>query len=460
MPDRPAPGGEFDAPRRRILLWVGGLLVAAALAVLVAAFALVNGETARAAIERRLATLTGTDIRYGTLTLRAWPLPEAELRDVAVRLAPDAEAVAARVVLQFALLPLLRGEVRVSLVRLEQPTLTVRIPAFDDGPVADLVAAYRGAVGPATEWLAQNAPGVAFEVRDGTVDLAAPGVPSLRLDALVADGDVSSDAIAVTVAAHANRWRSARAQLRIDAHSLAANLELDIEALDAAPALERVLASSSTRILPAASTASLAMTTDGRSLAGAQLSIAMPALGLTRNGSRLDVGASRARLRATWSVPETTLVVEQLQLGDLLPAATGSLKLRSGAGGTVLDATLPRVDVGRALAEALRLLDDGSWVHALAAVVKDGNARDLRVNVAGDELGVLADPSAYDLSMNVDGASIAVPPLGLQFAAASGTVRIAQRVLNARGVAATMAAPPCATGTSCSRSTPRWCCAS
>ena len=438
MPDRPAPGGEVEAPRRRILLWVGGLLAAAVLAALVAAFALVNGETAKAAIERRLATLTGTDIRYGTLTLRAWPLPEAELRDVALRIAPDADAVAARVVLQFALLPLLRGEVRVSLVRLEQPMLTVRIPAFDDGPVADLVAAYRGAVGPATEWLAQNAPGVAFEVRDGTVDLAAPGVPSLRLDALVADGDVSSDAIAVTVAAHANRWRNARAQLRIDTHSLAANLELDIEALDAAPALERVLASSSTRILPAASTASLAMTTDGRGLAGAQLSIAMPALGLTRNGSRLDVGASRARLRATWSVPETTLVVEQLQLGDLLPAATGSLKLRSGAGGTVLDATLPRVDVGRALAEALRLVDDGSWVHALAAIVKGGNALDLRVNVAGDDLGVLADPSAYDLSMNVEGASIDVPPLGLQFAAASGTVRIAQRVLNARGVAATI----------------------
>ena len=242
MPDRPAPGGEVEAPRRRILLWVGGLLVAAALAALVAAFALVNGETAKAAIERQLAALTGTEIRYGTLTLRAWPRPEAELSDVALRIAPDVDAVAARVVLQFALLPLLSGNVRVSLVHLEQPVLTVRIPAFDGAPVADLVAAYRGAVGPATEWLAQNAPGVAFEVRDGTIDLAAPGVPSLRLDAVVADGDVSSDAITVTMAAQADRWRNARAQARIDTHSLAASLELDIEALDAAPALERALA--------------------------------------------------------------------------------------------------------------------------------------------------------------------------------------------------------------------------
>ena len=78
MPDRPAPGGEVEASRRRILLWVGGLLVAAVLAALVAALALVNGETAKAAIERQLAALTGTEIRYGTLTLRAWPRPEAE----------------------------------------------------------------------------------------------------------------------------------------------------------------------------------------------------------------------------------------------------------------------------------------------------------------------------------------------------------------------------------------------
>ena len=152
------------------------------------------------------------------------------------------------------------------------------------------------------------------------------------------------------------------------------------------------------------------MTTDGRGLASARLSIAMPALGMTRNGSRLDAGASRARLRATWSVPETALVVEELQLGDLLPAATGSLKLRTGTGGTVLDATLPRLDVGRVLAEALRLAGDLPWVQALTSIVKGGNALDLRVNVAGDDLGVLADPAAYVLSMGVEGASIDVPP--------------------------------------------------
>ena len=103
MLDRTAPGGKVEAPRRRVLLWVGGLLVAAIFAVFVAALALVNGGAAKAAIERELATLTGTDIRYGTLILRAWPRPEAELRDVVLRIAPDAEAVVARVVLQFAL---------------------------------------------------------------------------------------------------------------------------------------------------------------------------------------------------------------------------------------------------------------------------------------------------------------------------------------------------------------------
>jgi hypothetical protein len=70
------PGSAVEAPRRRVLLWIGGLLVAAVLAALVATLARENAGTAQSAIERRLATLAGTDIRYGALTLHARPRPE------------------------------------------------------------------------------------------------------------------------------------------------------------------------------------------------------------------------------------------------------------------------------------------------------------------------------------------------------------------------------------------------
>ena len=156
------------------------------------------------------------------------------------RIASNVEGAASRVELRFAFLPLLRGDVRVSLVRLERPALVARIPAWGEAPIPDdLLAAYRGVLGPVTEWLVLHAQGAAFEVRDGTVDLASSAFPIVRLDSLVVDGDVSSDSIEATMAARANLWRSARVRWRIGTASLAADLELDIEGLDAASLVAR-----------------------------------------------------------------------------------------------------------------------------------------------------------------------------------------------------------------------------
>ncbi len=440
MRRRLVPGGKIKSPRRRSFRWLlVGLLVTLVAATLAVTLTLVNGEAAKAAIERQLATHTGTDIRYETLDLRVWPGPVAELHQVTFRVTPDIEGTVERVALEFALLPLLKGDVRISLARIERPALVVRISAFRDAPAPEgLVAAYRDAVDPILGWLALYAREVAFVVRDGTVDLAAPGWPTLRLDALTVDGEVSSETLEARIEAHANIWRDAHAHARIETGSLAASLELQIDQLEAAPLFERALAASPVKIAPAASAITLLVETDGTRAATAQLSVAMSGLGITRNGSRLDVGASRARVRATYSPPETALAVEELRVGDLLAGATGSLKFRPGEGGTVLDAAIGRVDGGRLRAAALGLANDLGLVRTLATSVQRGIALDLRAHVAGDGLEILADPLAYELSTDVEAADIDVPPLALRLSGTSGSVRIAQRVLSARGVAATI----------------------
>ena len=121
----------------------------------------------------------------------------------------------------------------------------------------------------------------------------------------------------------------------------------------------------------------------------------------------------------------------------MLPSATGSLKVRPGAGGTVLDLALGRVDAGRVRAAALAIADDSSLVRDVAAIVRGGTALDLRVAAAGDDVAILSDLSAYDVSMGVEGASIEVPVPAMTLSGASGNVRIARGVLTARGVAAT-----------------------
>jgi AsmA-like C-terminal region len=428
------------AARRRVFRWIlaAGVLVAALVAAVAVVPLLLNGEAAKDAIERQLTALTGGDFRYATLELTMWPRPTAELRQATFRVAPVVEGTVERMVFRFAFLRLLVGDVHVSSLRLERPALVVRLPAADLAPMPDdPVTYYRNAFGPGAAWLSRNASGLALSVRDGTVDLDAQGAPPFKLDAFTLDGRVSSDAIEVKIAAHANLWQEARASAQIATDSLAAKVDLEIEGADAVSTLEHLLPPSPVRWYPGTIDAKLVAETDGERSATGELTVAMPALGISRNGARLDMGQVEARLAASHAPGDTRLQVKALKLGDLLPAATGSVRMRPGTGGTVLDATLGRVDAGRVLAGAIKIADDVPLVRAVAAIVKGGVALDVKVAAVVDDAKRLADPSAYDVSMGVEDARIDVPIPAMSLSGAAGKVQIARDVLTARGVAAT-----------------------
>lgn len=428
-------------PTRRGVVWgliVVGVLVAALLGAIAAAPLLVHGEAAKAAIEGQLTTLIGGDFRYATLDVKVWPLPTAELRQATFRVPPVVEGTAERIVLRIAFLPLLKGDVRISTLLLDRPAVVVRLPASAAEPFPDdPVAAYRSAMDPALQWLALHARGLELLVRDGTVDFDMPGTFAIKLDALALDGVVASDSIEAKLAARSNSWKRAEAHTKIATDSVASSLELTIEDLDAGPVLERLLGESSIRLHPAATDLKLAAQTDGRHSATAQVSVAMPALGLTRNSARVEIGASRVRLNSTYAPGDSVLIVEELTLGDWLTGATGSLKVRGAAGGTVLEAKARRIDAGRLRAGAIEVAADLPPVRALAEIVKAGFALDVHVGAAGDNVKALADLSAYDVSMGIEGATLDVPVPPMVLTGTSGKLRIVKSVLSARDVVAT-----------------------
>ena len=433
--------GTLPARRRHALRWAlaAGVIVAALVGATGLALPYLNGETAKAAIERQLTALSGGDFRYASLELRVWPRPTAELRQVTFRIAPVVEGTAERMIVRFAPLRLLMGEVRISRIRLDRPALVLRPPATGAIPVPDdPVAAWRAAIGPAVAWLGARARGLALSVRDGTVDIDVPGASPLKLDAVTLDGHVSSDAVDAKIAAHGSLWQAARLSANIATESLATTAELEIDGLDAASVLARALDATTVNLHPAATDLTLTLSTDGLHSATAGLTLATPAFGLTRHGARLDMGAARARLTASYAPGDTSLRVDDLKLGDILAAGTGTLKVKPGAGGVALEAALGRVDAGRVRAAALAVASDVALVAAVSSIVRSGTAVDLKLSATAERIGGLADVSAYDISMGVDGASIEIPVPVMTLTGASGKVRIAKGVLTASNVAGTI----------------------
>ncbi len=274
-------------------------------------------------------------------------------------------------------------------------------------------------------------------MRDGTVDIDIPDAAALKLDAVTLDGHVSFDAVEAKIAAHGSLWQAARLHAAVATESLATKAELEIDGLDAASVFARSVDAATVGIHPAATDLKLTLSTDGRSSATGELAFATPAFGVTRHGARLDVGAARARLTASYAPGDATLRVDELKLGEILPAATGSVKARPGAGGVTLDAALGRVDAGRVRAAALALANDVALVGAVSSIVRSGTAVELKVHAVADRVGGLADVSAYDVAMGVENASIDIPVPVMTLTGASGKVRFARGILTASNVAGT-----------------------
>jgi hypothetical protein len=442
--------GSVRPTRRGIVR--GGLIAALAVvallgAIMVAAPFYVEGEAAKAAIERQLAELTGGELRYSNLSFKVWPRPTAEVRQVTFRIAPVVEGTAERAVLRFALLPLLKGDLKVSRLTVDRPVAVVQIRAVDPIPVNDdPFAAYRSATAPTLAWLALHAGGLKLSIRDGSVALHHGGGVPLELDALTLDGEVSDEAVEAKITARGTLWKQARASLKVATASYATNLELAFDDLQADSALRALSGDSAVRMHPAAADATLSAQTDGQRSATAALSVSTPSLALARGGARVDLGAARARLKASYGPGESSLIVEELALGDWLSDASGSLKLTRNPGVTALEAKAGRVDASRVRSVLLAIVPEASHVGAVAAIVKGGNALDVRVVGLGDDLNALAHLAAYDVSMNVEKASFDVPVPPTELAGTSGKLRIAKSVLDARNVTATFGASKLSNG--------------
>ena len=248
-------------PAPRSAVRSGLIAVAAIVAVLAVIMAVlpfyVEGDAAKASIERQLRELTGGEFRYATLEFHSWPRPTADVRQISFRVAPLAEGTADRALVRFALLPLLKGDLRVSKLELERPAAVVRLPSFGPDPLPDPLAAYRAAITPALAWLTVHASGLEMSIRNGRAELHHGGQAPVKLEALMLDGEVSDDAVKARIATRGNSWKRARADIDIAIASQAANLELAVDELDAEAVLFALLGASSFRLFPAAADATL-----------------------------------------------------------------------------------------------------------------------------------------------------------------------------------------------------------
>ena len=408
--------------------------IAAVAALLVAAIAslpfFVDQDRVRRAVEQRISAVAGGEVHYESLKLRFFPQPSVEARNATVRIPGVLEGRVGTLAIRIALLPLLTGNVRPVAVNLAQPTLEVTIQPGGGSGGGDPFAAYRAALGPVVDALVRDASGMSLGVTDGNVVVVYAGQRIVSLSGLTADAQVAADALTVGASGAADLWRTASANLKIAPGSLAATGKLQLSGLRLAELLQAAGAQGEVRVSAGAIDASLDAQTDGRASVRGTLTAAAPDVTLARAARTLGLGAVRAVLDAQRDGTALTASVRELKAGDLLPAATGTLRAKPDGSGPTVALQVPALDLARLRTALVALAGDLDGVQEALAFVPTGTVQALNITAAGSDFGALAALGSMRAEGQLANGALELPTFGIavtggvgRFALADGTLR-------------------------------------
>ena len=201
--------------------------------------------------------------------------------------------------------------------------------------------------------------------------------------------------------------------MRIAPGSLAGSAKLQVSGMQAGGLLDAAPSGGALAVRPGAVDASLDAETDGRSTVRAALDASSRELVLERGARRLELGPVRIVADVARDAQTLTVSLRGLELGDLLPRATGSLRAHADGTGPALELEVPALDLARLRERALLLAGDVDAVRTAAGIIRAGTLQSLTISSAGSTWAALADPRTLRAAAGLAGGELDFPELGL-----------------------------------------------
>ena len=215
---------------KRAAYAVGGIVLAAVLAVVLLGPAYIDRPAVQAGIQQRLSQALQGQVTWEALDVALFPAPHGELRKLRIEVPGKLGASADQVNVYLRLWPLFRGAVEISSLTLKKPTIRLAGSGGEasgsDAPF-DALTAYRAAMEPAARALFEFAPDTAVKLEEASVEIG----PQFTLRDLRADARTDGKGVQLELSSAANLWKRLSVEARVDYADLAARAAIALEAL-------------------------------------------------------------------------------------------------------------------------------------------------------------------------------------------------------------------------------------
>ncbi len=427
--------------RKRIVAWtlvaVGALLVAF-LAAAVLLPRLVGLESVKRSILAAASRRMGGSTTYDRMELVLFPRPGLVVRNAGLSVPGRAIGTSESLAVYPTLLPLLAGRFRPARIDATNPSFDVPLPARLREPGAPplSLAEVETKIASLLAEAASAAPGLAFSVTGGRLDLSRDGRTLFSFRDVDGRVELAPRALTAHVACRSSFFERLSATARLDPGAFKGQGKIALGSFRPRDLAAWLVPG---HALPGAESVvdlAIAFRADGIGVLEGDVEGSAPSLELSRGDRRRTLKSVRFSGTVREEPGKTAVSIRELAVGSPKLDLAGRLLLDRAAPRVEIEAGVRNADLSSLRDVALGLAGDVPAVQRIFDVVRGGRVPSGAVRISAGSARELGRPENIVASARVADGSVHVPGVDLDLASAAGDVSFARGILEGRRLSA------------------------
>ncbi|MBC2741806.1 MAG: hypothetical protein HGJ93_01840, partial [Desulfosarcina sp.] len=375
-----------------------GIVMALLLAAALITHLLANREMVKSFIVTKTAQATGGALDYDRLDISFLPLPHLKARDIHLRRPEAFEVYAKELSVYPRILPLLTGRFSVRRLVLASPEIKVLVGS-DSSKTPDspkdkggrsLEDGVKTTIGGLFGALAAIDPGTDLQIEGGTVTLAFPDAPDLRIAGIDASVENDDGNLSLNLLCRSDLTGNLDVSAKADIEAMQASGQVTLTDINVRPLLFYASLPGDITTEDTQATVKATFTVDGPETMHCRFDLQFPSLTVMRKGLKLDLDAATIAGAVDYADKSLSLSIDTLQSAQpaLDLSAAAIIKPAGDAGRSVIEvrATASQLDVAVAGAVTRAIAGDLDAIRTAFSVAKEGHLTDATY-FAGFETG-------------------------------------------------------------------------
>jgi len=406
---------------------------------------LIDREWFRDKAAGAVSALVGGTVEIQAAELSYWPRPHLTIRGTRLEIPGTATGTVRSLVVYPRIVPLVRGKVQVSALRVETPSFSVTIPETSkrapgkDGSLP-APAPFEEKLRSVLDSMARSAPDLRIALTGGRVEVTGGGLPPLSFREIEGYAVLPPSGPEFDLSCVGTLWERGSVKGRFEAKSLAGEGRIVLKGF-----LPHILAvplvpGTNSGISDSDIDLDLRVESDRWAKFRAEVDLSLRRMALHRGKRRLDLAGGTVRGRLDRDGEKITAALTRLSLDSPPLSITGNLSLDGTARRSRAEAQARQIDLASVRDHALALAGDVSLVQDIFTIVKKGTLPVLAFRAEGKTAGDLWKLENMEVTGRIVDGTITVDAgsTDLTIERIGGTLAISQGLLTANGLGGSM----------------------